>query len=85
MERLKQLFLSLMLISVGVMTLLAQDTTLLMVEDWESGDFSTPQWERVGTRSLWEVTSEGAHNGRYCVRSGNYYQDNIASILQLSV
>lgn len=85
MERLKQLFLSLMLISVGVMTLLAQDTTLLMVEDWESGDFSTLQWERVGTRSLWEVTSEGAHNGRYCVRSGNYYQDNIASILQLSV
>ena len=74
-----------MLISVGVMTLLAQDTTLLMVEDWESGDFSTLQWERVGTRSLWEVTSEGAHNGRYCVRSGNYYQDNIASILQLSV
>ena len=51
MERLKQLFLSLMLISVGVMTLLAQDTTLLMVEDWESGDFSTLQWERVGTRS----------------------------------
>ena len=85
MERLKQLLSSLVLIFVGVMTLLAQDTHQLMEEDWETGDFSTLQWERVGTRSLWEVTSEGAHSGRYCVRSGNYYQDNIASVLQLSV
>ena len=74
-----------MLVSLWVMPVFAQDTTQLMVEDWETGDFSSLQWERVGTRSLWEVTSEGAHSGRYCARSGNYYQDNIASVLQLSV
>ena len=74
-----------MLASLWAMPVFAQNTTQLMVEDWETGDFSSLQWERVGTRSLWEITSEGAHSGRYCARSGNYYQDNIASVLQLSV
>ena len=70
---------------VGALSLAAQNNYPLMVEDWETGDFSTLQWERVGTQSLWEVTSEGSHSGRYCARSGNYYQDNISSVLQLSV
>lgn len=80
----KNIFL-LLVLAMFVWPLSAQNNSQSMVEDWESGDFSTLQWERVGSRSLWEVTSEGAHNGRYCVRSGNYYQDNIESVLQLSV
>ena len=78
-------FSLLLVLAMFVWSLSAQNNSQYMVEDWESGDFTTLQWERVGNRSLWEVTSEGAHNGRYCVRSGNYYQDNIESILQLSV
>ena len=81
----KQFLLLWIVVAVGIASLFAQDTTQLMVENWESGDFTSLQWERVGNSSLWEVTSEGAHNGRYCARSGNYYQDNIASTLQLSV
>ena len=77
--------LLLLVLAMFVWPLSAQNNSQPMVEDWETGDFSTLQWERVGNRSLWEVTSEGAHNGRYCVRSGNYYQDNIESVLQLSV
>lgn len=80
----KNIFL-LLVLAMYMWPVSAQNNSQLMVEDWESGDFTTLQWERVGTQSLWEVTSEGAHNGRYCVRSGNYYQDNIESVLQLSV
>ena len=80
----RPLLFSLLAVILGVLSLQAQNSPQ-MVEDWETGDFSTLQWERVGTRSLWEVTSEGAHSGRYCVRSGNYYQDNIESVLQLSI
>ena len=81
----KQFLLFWILAAVGLSPLFAQNPSQLMIEDWESGDFTTLQWERVGNRSLWEVTSEGAHNGRYCARSGNYYQDNNESVLQLSV
>lgn len=81
----KQFLIFWIVAAVGLSSLFAQAPSPLMVEDWETGDFSSLQWERVGTRSLWEITSEGAHNGRYCARSGNYYQDNIASTLQLSV
>ena len=79
-------FLIFLIVAVlGLSSSFAQEPSPLMVEGWETGDFSSLQWERVGTSSQWEVTSEGAHNGRYCARSGNYYQDNIASTLQLSV
>lgn len=81
----KQFLIIWILAAIGLSSSFAQEPSPLMVEDWETGDFSSLQWERVGTSSLWEVTSEGAHNGRYCARSGNYYQDNIASTLQLSV
>ena len=54
-------------------------------ENWESGDFSGLAWERPGAQYRWEVTSEGAHSGRYCARSGNYYTLNTESVLQLGV
>lgn len=81
----KQVFIFWIVLAVGLSSLFAQEPSPLMVEDWETGDFTTLQWERVGSSSLWEVTSEGAHNGRYCARSGNYYQDNVSSVLQLAV
>ena len=56
----KKFLLLWIVVSLGMTSIFAQDTPLLMIEDWESGDFSMMQWERVGTRSLWEVTSEGA-------------------------
>ena len=56
-----------------------------IAEGWESGDFTGLAWERPGTQYRWEVTSEGAHSGRYCARSGNYYTLNTESVLQLAV
>lgn len=56
-----------------------------IAEDWESGDFSSLSWERPGSQFRWEITSEGAHGGRYCARSGNYYTLNTESVMQLGV
>jgi hypothetical protein len=56
-----------------------------IAEDWESGDFTSLSWERPGSQYRWEITSEGAHNGRYCARSGNYYTLNTESVLQIGV
>lgn len=79
----KMLFAILML-TVGMLPLVAQVDSSL-TEGWESGDFSRLSWERPGMQYRWEVTSEGAHSGRYCVRSGNYYTLNTESVLQLAV
>lgn len=79
----KMLFAILML-TVGMLPLAAQVDSSL-TEGWESGDFSRLSWERPGTQYRWEVTSEGAYSGRYCVRSGNYYTLNTESVLQLAV
>ena len=76
----RNLILALCLLSY---TLSAQIDNPQIVEGWESGDFSALHWERPGSRYQWEVTSEGAHSGRYCVRSGNYYTKNTESVLQL--
>ena len=54
-------------------------------ETWESGDFTAMSWERPDAQYRWEITSEGAHSGRYCARSGNYYTLNTESVLQLAV
>ena len=78
----KHLILALCLLSY---TLSAQIDNLQIIEGWESGDFSALNWERPGARYLWEITSEGAHSGQYCVRSGNYYTKNTESVLQLPV
>lgn len=56
-----------------------------IAEDWESGDFTSLAWERPGLQYRWEITSEGAHYGRYCARSGNYYTLNTESVMQLGV
>lgn len=74
----------LFMITAGMLPLAAQMDSSL-TEDWESGDFTGLAWERPGTQYRWEVTSEGAHSGRYCARSGNYYTLNTVSVLQLAV
>lgn len=68
----------------GTIPLSAQVGSALS-EGWESGDFTGLAWERPGTQYRWEVTSEGAHSGRYCARSGNYHTLNTESVLQLAV
>ena len=70
---------------VFALPLFAQVNQQEIEEGWESGDFSMLQWERHGTQYLWEITSEGAHSGRYCARSGNYYTKNTESVLQIPV
>lgn len=80
----KKILFTILMTIVGILPLAAQVDSSL-TEGWESGDFTRLSWERPGTEYLWEVTSEGAHSGRYCVRSGNYYTLNTESVLQLAV
>ena len=80
----KRFLLAILMMTVGLLPLAAQVDSAL-TEGWESGDFTGLSWERPGTQYRWEVTSEGAHSGRYCVRSGNYYTLNTESVLQLAV
>lgn len=80
----KKILLALFIMTIEMLPLAAQVDSS-MTEGWESGDFTRLSWERPGTQYRWEVTSEGAHSGRYCVRSGNYYTLNTESVLQLAV
>ena len=80
----KRLLLIMLMVVAGMFPLVAQVDSSL-TEDWESGDFTGLAWERPGTQYRWEVTSEGAHSGCYCARSGNYYTLNTESVLQLGV
>ena len=80
----KRLLLIMLMVVSGMFPVVAQVDSVL-TEDWESGDFTRLAWERPGTQYRWEVTSEGAHSGRYCARSGNYYTLNTESVLQLGV
>ena len=61
------------------------DDSVRSVESWESGGFESYRWERPGSRYLWEVTTQGTRNGRFCARSGNYYANSTESVLQLAV
>ena len=80
----KRILLVILMVVAGMLPLAAQVDSSL-TEDWESGDFTRLAWERPGTQYRWEITSEGAHSGRYCARSGNYYTLNTESVLQLGV
>ncbi len=80
----KKVLFAILMMVVGMLPSAAQVDSAL-TEGWESGDFTGLSWERPGTQYRWEVTSEGAHSGRYCVRSGNYYTLNTESVLQLAV
>ncbi|MBR4535305.1 MAG: choice-of-anchor J domain-containing protein [Bacteroidales bacterium] len=80
----KRLLFIVLVITAGMLPLAAQVDSSL-TEDWESGDFTRLAWERPDAQYRWEVTSEGAHSGRYCARSGNYYTLNTVSVLQLAV
>ena len=80
----KKILVILCLVSAMVLPLSAQ-SGVTVEEGWETGDFTSFLWERPGTQHRWEVTSEGAHGGRYCVRSGNYYTINTESVLRLAV
>ena len=73
------------MLSVLAVPLSGQVVSQPIAEDWESGDFSSLSWERPGSQYRWEITSEGAHSGRYCARSGNYYTLNTESVMQLGV
>jgi len=81
--KIKWFIFSVWVVLVG--SLSGQAVSQTIAEDWESGDFTSLSWERPGLQYRWEITSEGAHNGRYCARSGNYYTLNTESVLQLGV
>ena len=83
-KMMKKLLLIVLMMTAEMVPLTAQVGATLS-EGWESGDFTGLAWERPGTQYRWEITSEGAHSGRYCARSGNYYTLNTESVLQLAV
>jgi len=54
----------------------------LIVEDWETGDFSQYEWE-TGGNSNWTITSTNPYEGTYCAQSGNINDDQ-TSFLSIS-
>jgi C1A family cysteine protease len=55
----------------------------LVVEDFETGDFSQYDWESYGD-NIWAVANSGAYEGMYCAKSGTIGH-NSESYLQLSL
>ncbi|MBM3435708.1 MAG: T9SS type A sorting domain-containing protein, partial [Bacteroidetes bacterium] len=54
----------------------------LILEDWETGDFSQYDWETGGS-SNWIITSINPYEGSYCAQSGNINDDQ-TSFLSIS-
>lgn len=54
----------------------------LLLEDWESGGFSSFSWQFDGT-STWSITSQGTFEGQYSARSG-IIGNNATSELKLN-
>lgn len=42
----------------------------LLIEDFETGDFSSFEWQ-MGGIAAWQITAHEPFNGQYCSRSGN--------------
>lgn len=80
-----KLIVAILALVLSFYSLAAQNNSQPIIEDWESGDFTTLQWMNGVGQHHWEVTSEGAHSGRYCVRSGSYYTSDNESGLMLPV
>jgi len=52
----------------------------LILEDWETGDFSRFDWEtRVG--GDWSTVTTSPYEGSYCAESGNISDDQITSLI----
>ena len=51
----------------------------VLVEDWESGDFSTFNWQFDGD-APWVIDTEEPYEGTYCVRSGDITDDQISEL-----
>ena len=55
-------------------------TVGLIVEDFESADFSNFDW--ASTSSIpWQISNSGAYEGNYCVRSGNIGNNATSNLL----
>ncbi|MCK5840454.1 MAG: hypothetical protein KAG99_11435, partial [Bacteroidales bacterium] len=51
----------------------------IVVEDWESGDFSSYDWAGGGN-SLWAITESNSYEGIYCAKSGNIEDDQSSEL-----
>ena len=54
----------------------------LIVEDWETGDFSQFEWETGGNNN-WTITNVNPYEGTYCAKSGDINDDQ-SSYLTIS-
>lgn len=54
----------------------------LVVEDWETGDFSQYEWQTSGN-SNWTITNASPYEGIYCAKSGNISHSQ-SSYLEIS-
>ena len=55
----------------------------LIVEDFETGDFSQYEWEFDGAAD-WNITSSGAYEGTYAAKSGNI-NDQQESVMEVTM
>lgn len=49
------------------------------IEDWESGDFSSYDWN-LGTTNKWQITTTHPYEGNYAVRSANIGNNKTSSL-----
>ena len=54
-----------------------------VVEDFETGDFSSFDWEFSGN-TPWYIINQGAHEGQYCMRSGQI-NDNQSTTVHVTM
>lgn len=55
-----------------------------VIEDFETGDFSSFDWVEIGSNS-WNVSTESPYEGVYCAKSGDVTSSNPSSKLKLTV
>ena len=53
----------------------------LIIEDWETGDFNSYEWEQDGN-TPWIITDTGPYEGAYCAQSGDI-DDDESSVLEI--
>ena len=55
-----------------------------IIEDFETGDFSSFDWQNDATYP-WTITTTNPYEGQYCIKSGNYNVASSSSTIQVSV
>ncbi len=57
----------------------------MLIEDFETGDFSHNNWEFPTASYPWEITTSHPYEGTYCMQSGGYHVSSVTSTAQVTI